>query len=63
MKKTFISAAVVLIAASLTAACLSGCSEEEATSWTLSDTITASFSDNGSHGYILTVEGSGAMPD
>lgn len=65
MKKTFISAAVVLIAAaSLTSAvCFPGCSEEEATSWTLSDTITASFSDNGSHGYILTVEGSGAMPD
>ena len=65
MKKAFISAAAVLIAAASLAAavCIPGCAEKEATSWTLSDTVSASFSDNGKNGYILTVEGSGAMPD
>lgn len=65
MKKAFISAAAVLMAAASLAAavCIPGCAEKEATSWTLSDTVSASFSDNGKNGYILTVEGSGAMPD
>ncbi len=41
---------------------VAGCSQDEQ-SWELADGITASFSDDGGYGYILTVEGSGAMPD
>ena len=37
--------------------------EDEFPSWKLSSGITASFSDNGSYGFILTVNGSGKMDD
>lgn len=45
---------------SLFAACKA---EEEYPTWKLSSTVTASFSDNGNYGYVLTIEGSGKMND
>lgn len=59
MKKIFILC-VSLLFALMMCSCAEG---EETSSWQLTDTVTARFSDDGSHGYILTVEGSGAMPD
>lgn len=53
-------AVLVLLLATLGAV---GCSDEEQLSWELADGICASFTDDGNYGYILTVEGSGAMPD
>ena len=53
-----------IIAAVCGALALYGCSEgEQADSWQLTETISAEFSDDGNHGYFLTVKGSGAMPD
>lgn len=53
-----------LIAIMLFAIPLGGCAkEEEFPVWELNGNITASFSDNGKYGYILTIEGSGDMPD
>lgn len=65
-KKSLISLTVVLsvIAVMLFAIALGGCAKkEEGPVWKLNDNITASFTDNGKHGYILTVEGTGDMPD
>ena len=66
-RKYRISLTVVLslIAVMLFAIPLGGCAkeEEEFPVWQLSSTVTASFSDNGKHGYILTVEGTGDMPE
>lgn len=54
----------VLASLVLFSALLAGCSKtEEYPAWKLSDTVTASFSDNGKYGYILKIEGSGAIPD
>ena len=48
----------------LSAAVLAGCSQSnEYSVWQLSDTVTASFSDDGNYGYILRIEGTGAVPD
>ncbi len=64
--KRISSCAVAVITALillLTMLGVAGCSSEEQLSWELTDGITASFTDNGSYGYILTIEGSGAIPD
>lgn len=57
--------AVIIVLASLAIACsalFAACGEEE-TSWNVSESgnVTASLSDNGKYGFILTVEGSGEM--
>lgn len=63
-----IKRAFIIFTAIAAAACgaiaTAGCSgDEQADSWQLTGSISANFSDDGNHGYILTVEGSGAMPD
>ena len=63
MKKRLIFLPILLCVAML-AMMVAGCSQtEEYPTWKLSDTVTARFSDNGKYGYILTIEGSGAIPD
>lgn len=66
MKNKFITSAVLIISIivlSLSSALLIACSNQENYNWNLSDTVTAKFTDNGRYGFILTVEGRGAMPD
>lgn len=60
----FLTVILSLITVMLFAIPLGGCAkEEELPKWTLNANIKASFSDNGKHGYILTLEGTGDMPD
>ena len=68
MKKIFLTfIAVILAVTTCSIGILCGCGkEEEFPTWDISNggsKITASFSDNGKYGYILTVEGSGKMKD
>lgn len=68
MRKFSTYAVAVLLMITVVAALLltSACSkEEEFPSWNLTadGSVTARFSDNGKHGFILTVEGNGAIPD
>ena len=54
----------LLFTVALVSMLFAGCKqEEEYPTWKLSDTVSASFSDNGKYGYILKIEGSGAIPD
>ncbi len=67
MRKFSTYAVAVLLMIMVVAALLltSACSkEEEFPSWNLTadGSVTARFSDNGKHGFILTVEGNGASP-
>lgn len=68
MRKFTTYAVAVLCMITVVAALLltSACSkEDEFPSWNLTadGSVTARFSDNGKHGFILTVEGNGAIPD
>lgn len=66
-RKILLSVAVALslVVFALSAVLFTACSGEENPyeGWSLSETVTAKFSDNGKYGFILTVEGSGKMPD
>lgn len=55
-----ISLFVLAVAATLICACTA---KNDYPEWRLSSTVTAKFTDNGKYGFILTVEGEGAMPD
>lgn len=67
MKRYFMTFITVVIV-SVIALCagLAGCSDSEQNVWDVSAegaTVTASFADDGNYGYILTIEGTGAMKD
>lgn len=67
MKKKFLAVFILAMVMALAAMCavLTACSDkEEYPAWNVSaegSNVTAIFTDNGNYGYILTVEGSGAM--
>ncbi len=63
MKKKILITALSVVAAALTIAAAGCADEDKLPEWDISANVTASFSDNGKYGYILTVEGDGAMPD
>ena len=67
MKKIFLTViAVILAVMTCSLVIICGCGkEDEFPTWDISNgsKITASFSDNGKYGFILTVEGSGKMKD
>jgi len=64
MAKTARRILLVMLSAMFAAIFAVACkTEEEFPSWKLTSGITAAFSDNGSYGFILTVEGSGEMDD
>lgn len=59
-----IALVIVLALVCTTALTLAACDkEDEYPTWQLSSGISAKFSDNGNYGYVLTVSGSGKMPD
>ena len=69
MKKRFLTVfilAMVMVLGVMSAVFTACTKEEEYPTWNVSaegSSVTASFTDNGKYGYILTVEGSGAMRD
>lgn len=67
MKKKLLTTAalvLVIIMCSATLMALSACDgEEEFPTWNIASGVTASFSDNGNYGYVLTVSGNGIVPD
>jgi len=67
-KKSLITLAVILslVVVALSAMLLCSACNDDKTSWNISSDggeMKAYFSDNGKHGFILNIEGSGAMPD
>lgn len=55
---------MLVIASIFSLLAVSACAEEsEYKTWSLNESVTAAFTDNGSYGFILTVSGEGAMPD
>lgn len=64
MKKKFLIVTTLLSVLLLSLALFAACGkEEEFPTWNLSSGITASFSDDGNYGFVLTIDGSGAMED
>lgn len=63
-RKITLAVTLTVIALTLVSVFFIGCDKkEEYGNWKLSQTVTAKFSDNGKYGYILTLEGSGEVPD
>ncbi|MCD8372935.1 MAG: leucine-rich repeat protein [Clostridia bacterium] len=55
---------MLVIASIFSLLAVSACAEEsEYKTWSLNESVTAAFTDNGSYGFVLTVSGEGAMPD
>lgn len=64
MKKAVSRSLLVILTSLLIMVFFTACGkDEEFPTWALSPDITASFSDNGNYGFILTIEGGGKMND